>query len=115
MFMVYSERMKHRKWKEQPRPVRYRVPDDRALDDRDFHEIRIALTMLCEDKGRPVMDQTIRAACYDAADLGDLRTAERIVAMAHGTKGAIGPVIACEIIDAISRLWDEYENEEVQE
>jgi len=99
-----------------PRPIRYRVPDDRALDDKDFHEIRIALTMLCEDEGKPVMDSTIRAACYDACDMGDLRTVGRIhaaihdIASAKGKKTQVGPVLASEIMDAISRMWDEYEN-----
>ena len=90
------------------------------MDGREVHEIRLALTMLFEDEGRPVMDQTIRAACYDAADLGDLRTVERMHGAIHGIandkgkKTAVGPVIACEIMDAISRLWDEYENKEVR-
>ena len=95
-----------------PRPVRYRTDD--STTDKDFHEIRLALTMLFEDEGRPVMDQTIRAACYGAADLGDLRAAGRIIA-SLGPRAKIGPVLACEVMDAISRLWDEYENEEVQE
>ena len=94
-----------------PRPVRYRVDD--SATGKDFHEIRLALTMLCEDEGLTVMNQTIRAACYDAADLGDLRVADRIMAVGRWTKGAIGPVIACEVMDAISRMWDECENEEV--
>ena len=105
---------KQREYKDQPRPIRYRVPDD-GTTDRDFHEIRIALAMLCEDEGRVVMDTTIRSACYDAADMGDLRRAGRIASLAYGTRAKIGPVLACEVMDAISRLWDEYEREEVQE
>lgn len=100
--------MKNRKWKEQPRPVRYRTLRN-GIGERECHEIRIALTMLFEDEGRVVMDQMIRNACYDAADMADLRIAGRIAAMAHGTKAKIGPVLACEIMDAISRLWDECE------
>jgi len=92
-----------------PRSVRYRTMRD-GIDAQDCHEIRIALAMLCEDEGRQVMDSIIRNACYDAADLADLRVAERIVALGHGTKAKIGPAIACEVIDAISRMWDEYEN-----
>ena len=92
-----------REYKDQPRPVRYRADDSAA--DREFHEIRLALTMLFEDEGRPVMDQTIRAACYGAADLGDLRAAGRIIA-GLGPRAKIGPVAAfkkCVVIDRLPK------------
>ena len=117
-----------------PRPVRYRELHD-GMDAQGCHEIRIALAIFQEDEdrargrtprdqrrirgdrpGNPEVDTLIRAACYDACNMHDMRTVERIHDAIHGiaaSKGkkapSVGPVIACEIMDAISRLWDEYD------
>ena len=54
-----------------------------------------------KDPQQPELDALIREACVDAAEDGDRRRAERIMAITKGKRTRIGPKMAHEILAAL--------------